>query len=112
MVQSGGHMSERRTAIYMGAVILITQIAWVLFAYWARVQTFIVERGRFRAYEPLLRSDFAVFVAPFVASILVTAIFLPRRARIGPATTSVLAIVLAVAGELIALLIAFNLWGV
>jgi hypothetical protein len=89
------------------AAVLAFQVGWILITYWARVQTFIVQRGRFHNIEPMLRSDLLVFVAPFVAATIVIGHTLGRRFS-RRTLGYFIALVLAVVSEFIALLIALN----
>ncbi len=93
------------------ASIVFGQIGYLLVAYWARVETFVSHPGRFRGFEVLLGSDLVVFGVPFGVAIVCISAILSRRVRIGLGFAMSRALLLAVIGEFIALVVAFNTWG-
>ena len=94
----------------MSAAIVVIQIAWILLSAWARGDV-SRERRLFRPFEPFLGSDLLVFVVPFILSISALVVLPPYPARLPSAAVWVLAVVLAVIGEFVALSIALNVWG-
>jgi len=93
------------------AAILVGQIGWILLAYWVRVETFIVHRERLQFLDPVLRSDVLVFGAPLVLSMLAMSLTAPRSARMGRLALYMFAVIFASLAEVMALLLAVNVWG-
>src|SRR3954469_17684183 len=76
-------------------VTLVAQVAWVLMAYRARLETFVIQPGRFERAQVLLGSDVFVFVVPLELAVVALAACLSRR--MGSRRSAIYATAVAVA---------------
>ena len=91
--------------------ILGTQVAWIVLAYWARVETFIAHPGRFRSFEAIVGSDLIVLFLPFCLAFFLLGMLLSRNLSLGNPLAYTLALVGTIATEFAALIFAFSTWG-
>src|SRR3954467_10961453 len=92
-------------------VTLVAQVAWVLMAYRARLETFVIQPGRFERAQVLLGSDVFVFVVPLGLAIVALGALLSRRMGSRRSAIYATAVAVAIATELLAVFVAFNTWG-
>ena len=90
---------------------MVGQVMWVLVAYRARLETFVIHPARFERAQALLGSDLFVFVAPLAIAIVAVAVLLSRRTHSTRWPIYATAVAASIAAELVALLVAFNAWG-
>ena len=93
------------------ALVVLAEIAAIVLLYWARITTFIVTPGRFRALEPLLGSDIVVFALTPIIGTIVLGQVLPFAGRFGRLKGYVAGTVLSGVAFAAAMLIGLNVWG-
>jgi len=89
-------------------VTLVAQVAWVLMAYRARLETFVIQPGRFERAQVLLGSDVFVFVVPLELAVVALAACLSRRMGSRRSAIYATAVAVAIVTELLAVFVAFN----
>ena len=108
-------MVEHKRVSYGVALTLVAtmvgQVTWVLLAYRARLETFVIQPGRFERAQALLGSDVFVFLVPLVIAIVALAALLSRQIQSRRSTIYATAVAAAIAAELVAVFVAFNGWG-
>jgi hypothetical protein len=90
---------------------MIAQVAWVLMAYRARLETFVIQPGRFERAQVLLGSDVFVFLVPLGLAMVALAALLSRQMASRRSVIYANAVAVATATELLAVFVAFNVWG-
>ena len=93
------------------AAVLSVEMVTIVLLYWARITAFSSDPGRFRKLEPVLASDWIVFlVAPTLAALLVGWVF-SRAPGSGKIVSYGKGAVLSGLAFGAAMLIASNKWG-
>jgi hypothetical protein len=102
---------EQRSLLVRALAILAAEGGFIFVMDGARATAFIRQPGKFRAFEPALRSDVLVFFAAPVAALVALAWLFAKHSEIGRFGRYTLALVLSAVTWFVAMSVSLGTWG-